>query len=143
MDEYDVIIIGAGPAGLFAADELVRSSQAEVCVVEKGLDLPERVAVRSGKQAAPEATSVMLEGFGGAGAFCDGKLTLTTEVGGHLHELVGGDQLFINHAKEAALLAVLALHKINHRSHRIMVRLLSTILAHRPLDFKPPSCSTA
>jgi len=92
MDEYDVVIIGAGPAGLFAADELAHSSKAQVAVVEKGLDLPERVAVRSGKQTAPEGTSVMLEGFGGAGAFCDGKLTLTTEVGGHLHELVGRPQ---------------------------------------------------
>jgi len=89
MDGYDVIIIGAGPAGLFAADEIVRSSPAEVCVVEKGLDLPERIAVRAGDKPSPEARSVMLEGFGGAGAFCDGKLTLTTEVGGHLHELVG------------------------------------------------------
>jgi len=89
MERYDVIIIGAGPAGLFAADELTRSSQVKVALVEKGLDLPERVAIRSGKQSAPEGTSIMLEGFGGAGAFCDGKLTLTTEVGGHLHELVG------------------------------------------------------
>ncbi len=92
MADYDVVIIGAGPAGLFAADELARRSTAKVALVEKGLDLPERVAVRSGKQSAPEGTSVMLEGFGGAGAFCDGKLTLTTEVGGHLHELVGGSR---------------------------------------------------
>jgi len=89
MDDYDIIIIGAGPAGLFAADELTHQSKCKVALIEKGLDLPERVAVRAGDKPSLEGSSVMLEGFGGAGAFCDGKLTLTTEVGGHLHELVG------------------------------------------------------
>ena len=92
MKQYDVVIIGAGPAGTFAADELSRDSGLRIALVEKGLDLPERVAVRSGQQLEPEGTSVMREGCGGAGAFCDGKLTLTTAVGGHLEELVGAER---------------------------------------------------
>ncbi len=92
MERYDVVIIGAGPAGIFAADELACNSDLRIALVEKGLDLAERVAIRSGQRRAPDDANVMLEGFGGAGAFCDGKLTLTTAVGGHLEELVGADR---------------------------------------------------
>ena len=80
MDDYDVVIIGAGPAGLFAADELAQQSTCRISLIEKGLDLSERVAVRAGEQPPPEGGSVMLEGFGGTGAFCDGKLKLTADL---------------------------------------------------------------
>ncbi len=86
---YDVAIIGAGPAGIFAALELTKQPGLRVAVVEKGLDLPPRVAVRAGEMSAPEGANIMLEGFGGAGAFCDGKLTITAQVGGHLAEHLG------------------------------------------------------
>ncbi len=149
MKDYDVVIIGAGPAGLFAADELVQSSQAEVCVVEKGLDLPQRVAVHSGKQSTPGGTSIMLEGFGGAGAFCDGKLTLTTEVGGHLHELVGrpraeqliemSDQRWQQFGAPATVHGAdsEAVAQIAHRATLCGMKLITVPLRHIGTDYTP------
>ncbi|HEX6230483.1 MAG TPA: FAD-dependent oxidoreductase [Actinomycetota bacterium] len=77
----DVAIVGAGPAGLFAARELVKRSGLQVLVLERGPDLPERLADPSWRTS----------GFGGAGAFGDGKLTLSRDVGGRLAEAVGPD----------------------------------------------------
>lgn len=84
-----VVVIGAGPAGVAAALSLSASGDCRVTILEKGLDLPDRVAVREGRREAPAEASVNLEGFGGAGAFSDGKLTLTAEVGGQLADLLG------------------------------------------------------
>ncbi|MFQ6111658.1 MAG: NAD(P)/FAD-dependent oxidoreductase [Nitrospinota bacterium] len=80
--EWDVIIVGAGPAGLFTALELSRLGGARVLILEKGPDLNER-----------KARSEMTSGWGGAGAFSDGKLTLSPQVGGWLSESVGLEEL--------------------------------------------------
>ncbi len=53
-------------------------------------------------------------------------------------QMVGGDQAFVDHSEKAALRTVLALHKANHRSRRIMFQVLPMILTHRPLDINPP-----
>ncbi len=87
-----VVIVGAGPAGIAAALCLARTGGCRITVLERGLDLADRVAVREGRMPAPPGASANLEGFGGAGAFSDGKLTLTAEVGGHLAEMLGRER---------------------------------------------------
>jgi uncharacterized FAD-dependent dehydrogenase len=78
--KYDVIIVGAGPAGIFAAMELAKEKSAKVLLVEKGSDLPRK-------------RSPINSGWGGSGAFSDGKLILSTVVGGWLSEYIPGDEL--------------------------------------------------
>ncbi len=75
-ESHDVIIVGAGPAGIFCAYELSRKKMARVLIIEKGGDLSER------------RREELFSGWGGAGAFSDGKLNLSAEVGGFLKEYV-------------------------------------------------------
>lgn len=80
----DVVVIGAGPAGIFAARELVRANpRLEIVLVEQGKDIDTRG--RSGRD--------MLVGWGGAGAYSDGKLTVSTDVGGHLSSVMSDSEL--------------------------------------------------
>ncbi len=84
---YNVAIIGAGPAGIFTALEIVKSKPDwKVVLIEKGAKIENRVCLlRNGHKACPSCkTCGLLCGWGGAGAFSDGKLTLTPDVGGHL-----------------------------------------------------------
>ncbi|MEW5945249.1 MAG: FAD-dependent protein [bacterium] len=73
--DYDVIIVGAGPAGIFAALELVREKGLRTLLLEKGADIDGR------DRTDP---SSILSGWGGSGAFSDGKLNLSPHVGGSL-----------------------------------------------------------
>jgi uncharacterized protein len=89
--KYDVIIIGTGPAGIFAALEITRESALRLLMVEKGKDLGGRLCPSrdTGKPCISCSPCNLVCGLGGAGAFSDGKLTLTPEVGGWLKDYVG------------------------------------------------------
>ena len=84
---YNVAIIGAGPAGIFAALEITKlKPEWNVVLIEKGQKIEKRKCLlREGYDKCPTCKKCgLLCGWGGAGAFSDGKLTLTPDVGGHL-----------------------------------------------------------
>lgn len=88
----DVIIIGAGPAGIFTALEMLRKgSKKKIVIVEKGKSVEDRRCPKSkvGKCVSCKPYCHITTGFSGAGAFSDGKLSLSAEVGGDLPQLVG------------------------------------------------------
>ena len=84
---YNVAIVGAGPAGIFAALEIIRlKPDWKVVLIEKGQRIEKRKCLlREGYEKCPNCKKCgLLCGWGGAGAFSDGKLTLTHDVGGHM-----------------------------------------------------------
>ncbi len=81
---YDVIIIGAGPAGILVSLTLLKMGFNNVLLLEQGKDINKRDR-KSGRD--------LLCGWGGAGAYSDGKLNLSTEVGGFLNELISAKKL--------------------------------------------------
>jgi len=91
---YDVVIVGAGPAGVFAALELSREPGLRVAILDKGPDIDRRhcPAREPGGSCRNCRPCAILTGWGGAGAFSDGKLTLSPAVGGHLPEILGQDR---------------------------------------------------
>jgi uncharacterized protein len=91
MKKYDVIIVGAGPAAIFSALELLRNERKiRILIVEKGRDIDRRVCPMKEYEvscaACPECA--LLSGWGGAGAYSDGKLSLSPEIGGSLSRYV-------------------------------------------------------
>jgi uncharacterized FAD-dependent dehydrogenase len=106
--DYDVIIVGAGPAGIFAALEILNIKRtAKILMIEKGKDLEKRTCPMKIKEisckACPECA--LLSGWGGAGAFSDGKLNLSPEIGGFLSRYIGMEKLksLINYVDEIYL----------------------------------------
>ncbi|MFA5073359.1 MAG: NAD(P)/FAD-dependent oxidoreductase [Nitrospirota bacterium] len=92
---YDVIIIGSGPAGIFAALELVKNSDLKILMIEKGKDIKDRICpvVESTASCSQCSLCSILCGWGGAGAYSDGKLTLTSEFGGWLQDYLEPEPL--------------------------------------------------
>ena len=90
---YDVIIIGAGPGGIFSAFELVKEKpELKVAVFESGHALEKRRCPIDGdkiKSCIGCKTCSIMSGFGGAGAFSDGKYNITNDFGGTLYEYIG------------------------------------------------------
>ena len=94
--DYDVIIIGAGPGGIFAAYELMQHKKdLKVAVFEAGHALEQRRCPIDGDKVKScigcKSCSIM-SGFGGAGAFSDGKYNITNDFGGTLYEYIGKKQ---------------------------------------------------
>ncbi|GHS85947.1 FAD-dependent oxidoreductase [Synergistales bacterium] len=92
---YDVIIIGAGPAGVFAAAELAKHGK-KVLIADKGKLISERhCPITEGKSTVCVncPSCAIVSGWGGAGSASDGKLTLTTGFGGNLEEYIGRPEL--------------------------------------------------
>lgn len=92
---YDVAIIGAGPAGIFSALEIVKlKPEWKIVIIEKGAKIEERnCPVRNGHNCPSCNNCNLLCGWGGAGAFSDGKLTLTPDVGGNLLDYINRKSL--------------------------------------------------
>jgi len=84
VKKYDVIIVGCGPAGIFTAIELIKHAKDKfkILMIDKGADIEERKKTRD-----------YLCGWGGAGAFADGKVNLTHEIGGWLNDILAEREL--------------------------------------------------
>ncbi len=93
---YDIIIVGAGPGGIYAAYELTRGTKdLKIAVFDSGHRLDQRKCPIDGKKIKTcincKSCSIM-SGFGGAGAFSDGKYNVTNDFGGTLHEYIGKEK---------------------------------------------------
>ena len=91
--KYDVIIVGAGPGGIFSAYELMTvAPELKVAVIEAGNELKKRRCPIDGEKVTSCIkckSCAIMSGFGGAGAFSDGKYNITNDFGGSLYEYIG------------------------------------------------------
>ena len=92
---YDLIIVGAGPAGIFTAMEyLARKQGGRILIIEKGRSIGSRVCPKRNSGICEKCVPCNItSGFSGAGAFSDGKLILSPEIGGSLSDYIGRDEL--------------------------------------------------
>ena len=131
MNHYDVIIIGAGPGGIFSAYELsALRPELKIAVFESGKPLEQRHCPIDGEKITkcincPQCS--IMTGFGGAGAFSDGKYNITNEFGGTLHEFIG---------KKKALELMQYVDGINVKYSGAKTKLYSTTDSSADLELK-------
>ena len=93
--KYDCLIIGAGPAGIFTAYEMIKlGTKKKILIVEKGVQIEKRACPKTKTKVCVNCKPYchITTGFSGAGAFSDGKLSLSYEVGGDLPTLIGAEK---------------------------------------------------
>ena len=91
--QYDLVIVGAGPAGLFAAKEIVERSKMKVLVIDMGRDVKERICPANMYKACNNcAPCSIMCGIGGAGTLSSGLLNLRPDIGGNLGRLLGDEE---------------------------------------------------
>ncbi len=149
---YNVAIVGAGPAGIFSALEILKQKPDwKVIILDKGPRIETRkCVVRKGGKCPPCKNCNLLCGWGGAGAFSDGKLTLTPEVGGNLIDYVNRKDLeaLIDYTDEIYLDygATKELYGLNTESFSDIARqatLAELRLVHSPIRHLGTDRSTA
>ena len=95
-EKYDVIIVGAGPSGIFCAYELInKNKDLKILMLEKGNSIKNRICPKRKTGICVHCKPCNITtGFSGAGAFSDGKLTLaSSETGGNLSNLIGEEKV--------------------------------------------------
>lgn len=148
MTHYDVIIVGAGPGGIFTAYELAKADRGlKVAVFELGKPLNQRKCPIDGKKiksCVKCPTCAIMSGFGGAGAFSDGKYNITNQFGGTLYEYVGKqraidlmryvDKINLDHGGEGTKLYSTANTKIKRTCLENGLHLLDAQVRHLGTD---------
>ena len=148
MTHYDVIIVGAGPGGIFTAYELAKADRGlKVAVFELGKPLDQRKCPIDGKKiksCVKCPTCAIMSGFGGAGAFSDGKYNITNQFGGTLYEYVGKqraidlmryvDKINLDHGGEGTKLYSTANTKIKRTCLENGLHLLDAQVRHLGTD---------
>ncbi|MDD3240818.1 MAG: FAD-dependent oxidoreductase [Lachnospira sp.] len=146
--KYDVIIIGAGPGGIFSAYELTKLNKGmKIAVFETGTALEKRkcpIDREKVKSCIKCKTCAIMNGFGGAGAFSDGKYNITNQFGGTLYEYIGKqkaidlmnyvDQINLEHGGEGTALYSTANTKIKTLCLENDLHLLDASVRHLGTD---------
>jgi uncharacterized FAD-dependent dehydrogenase len=146
--KYDVIIVGAGPGGIFSAYELVQKNpDLKIAVFESGFSLEKRHCPIDGKKVKSCIkckTCSIMSGFGGAGAFSDGKYNITNDFGGTLFEHIGRtealelmhyvDDVNISHGGEGTRMFSTAGTKFKKLCMQSKLKLLDASVRHLGTD---------